>query len=78
MKNYKLNNLYPKKKPQPNPYFCACEKPTVASGADDTSTALYCLVCGKEINAVDAMNSIYVSVSVTNGTNHSEITNSSK
>lgn len=65
MKNYKLNNLYPKKKPQPNPYFCACEKPCVASGVDDTSTSLYCHTCGKEITPENAMNGVYVSVSIT-------------
>ena len=78
MKHYKLNNLYPKKKPQPNPYFCACEKPCVASGVDDTSTALYCYTCGKEINAVNILKCVYVGVSITKRRNHSENPNSSE
>lgn len=65
MKHYKLNNLYPKKKPPPNPYFCVCENPRVASGVDDASTALYCHTCGKEISVEDAMNGVWVRVSIT-------------
>jgi hypothetical protein len=65
MKHYRLNNLYPKKKPQPNPYFCACEMPFVASGVDDASTALYCHTCGKEVSYEVAAKGIGVRISVT-------------
>ncbi len=66
MGHYKLNNLYPKKKPPPNPYFCACEEPCVASGVDDASTVLYCHTCGKEVDDVDARNGVWVRVSIAN------------